>query len=355
MVLFVSLLSNASTYTFNPTKGVVFSWQYDDVMAFYSTSGETRVKHWVTRTLADGNNAELSGYGWSIVAGVHYYAYSPFNSSYYPTHPISALPVSFLAQSQKYNDDLSHLGAYDFMIGEFTSSTADAHVTFSHACSILRIEWEMAEQRTLQTLSLSSEEDDFVTGAAFNLPQQRLVATECSGKLSLNLNGIVVPKQKKLVAYMMLAPVNLTDKTIDVELTTSSGDILHAKLSGTNVIAGKTYPVMISDDKTYVEEPEESKSISDTHADITSLSAPSAYAPNFSIDTVNVFEVLENAIVGDVNEDGIVDVLDAIALNGYYINDKTAGLNKKVCDVNGDDVIDVLDVIAIRSKYLYGK
>lgn len=60
-------------------------------------------------------------------------------------------------------------------------------------------------------------------------------------------------------------------------------------------------------------------------------------------------------LLGDVNNDGEVDVIDAIALNGYYLNNNISSLDPTVCDVNKDGDIDVADVIAIISIYLSGQ
>ena len=59
--------------------------------------------------------------------------------------------------------------------------------------------------------------------------------------------------------------------------------------------------------------------------------------------------------IGDLNNDGISDVLDAVMIQKYTV-DKTE-LNKQqllAADVNNDNVVDILDAIMIQ-KYAAGK
>lgn len=57
-------------------------------------------------------------------------------------------------------------------------------------------------------------------------------------------------------------------------------------------------------------------------------------------------------LVGDVDEDGVVDVTDAVIVNEHYIKGTTHELKSAIADVNRDGVIDVSDVVEIIQKYL---
>lgn len=56
--------------------------------------------------------------------------------------------------------------------------------------------------------------------------------------------------------------------------------------------------------------------------------------------------------IGDVNSDGVVNVMDATALIGAYLNNTTDQLNLSVADVNHDGVINVMDATEIINIYL---
>ena len=55
---------------------------------------------------------------------------------------------------------------------------------------------------------------------------------------------------------------------------------------------------------------------------------------------------------GDANEDGSVDVTDAVAIINAYLNNDTSGINASLSDVNKDGVIDITDAVAIINLYL---
>ena len=55
---------------------------------------------------------------------------------------------------------------------------------------------------------------------------------------------------------------------------------------------------------------------------------------------------------GDANEDGSVDVTDAVAVINAYLTNDTSSINVSLADVNGDGVIDITDAVGIINIYL---
>ncbi len=55
---------------------------------------------------------------------------------------------------------------------------------------------------------------------------------------------------------------------------------------------------------------------------------------------------------GDVNEDGVVDVTDAVKVINVYLSGDDSSVKMSVADVNQDRTIDVTDAVAIINKYL---
>ncbi len=58
---------------------------------------------------------------------------------------------------------------------------------------------------------------------------------------------------------------------------------------------------------------------------------------------------------GDANEDGNVDVTDAVAVINAYLAGDTSNINTALSDMNGDEVIDITDAVAIINQYLNGQ
>lgn len=64
---------------------------------------------------------------------------------------------------------------------------------------------------------------------------------------------------------------------------------------------------------------------------------------------------MEEAKLGDISGDGIIDVGDKVMLVNHYLKGETMLLNPKVADVNNDNSIDVGDAVEIINIYLNKK
>lgn len=58
-------------------------------------------------------------------------------------------------------------------------------------------------------------------------------------------------------------------------------------------------------------------------------------------------------LLGDVNNDGSVDVLDIVAIVGHVIGENTLSAEQvNIADTNQDGFVDVLDVVEIISRII---
>ena len=84
------------------------------------------------------------------------------------------------------------------------------------------------------------------------------------------------------------------------------------------------------------------------------LNAKFTYNPANPSDPTSQQANVDNpeAISGDLNGDGVVDITDAVALINRYLSGTTDTLDMSVADLNSDGVIDITDAVAIVNKYL---
>lgn len=61
---------------------------------------------------------------------------------------------------------------------------------------------------------------------------------------------------------------------------------------------------------------------------------------------------IDNGRLGDVNDDGSVNISDAVMLINHYLNGTTGELSFSVADVNKDGVVNVSDAVEIVNRYL---
>lgn len=55
---------------------------------------------------------------------------------------------------------------------------------------------------------------------------------------------------------------------------------------------------------------------------------------------------------GDVNQDGVVDIVDALLVAQFYVGLNPAGFNQSYADVNCDGNVDIVDALLIAQYYV---
>lgn len=299
----------AVDYSYNQQQeGIVAHWTRDDMCGVF-TQSNTEIIHWTTA--GGSNTCPISAYGWSLSPNSQYYAYFPFSQSYTANkNPMTALPISYAEQLQTGNNTTAHLAAFDFMTAQATTTADDCLFSFLHHGSVLRIETLLDSRQTVTSLTFSSKESLFATKAEMNAVTGTLKPTEYSSAITLNLKDVTIEKGETLVAYMMMLPTDLEDKTLEVTLTTADGKTLTAFVKGTRITAGHVYPITLemmnkqSINKTYKTDAQEYKynklDLLTSEPQNLKASAPSivnsitAYIPDFTADSNHRFQQIEN-------------------------------------------------------------
>ena len=270
------LSASAASYTFDINKGISFSWQYDDVIGVYTTKG-TRIKHWALDVSDGGKAATFSSYGWSLVEKRKYYLYYPYNDSYFKNDtPITNLPITFDGQMQSGNNSLSHIATYDYMIGEGITDDNSADFKLNHLCSVIRIEYASPKSAVYTNVALRTTDNVFCRTAEMNLETQSINPTGKDSYASLRLGRIEVEEGETLVAYLVVAPVDLTGWDVKLAIATEDGDEVEFDVQANELRAGKLYLLNTTE---IVE-----KSLSTKHR-ASSLQEPSVSTYDIPIDT----------------------------------------------------------------------
>lgn len=235
------LSASAASYTFDINKGISFSWQYDDVIGVYTTKG-TRIKHWALDVSDGGKAATFSSYGWSLVENRKYYLYYPYNDSYFKNDtPITNLPITFDGQMQSGNNSLSHIATYDYMIGEGITDYNSADFKLNHLCSVIRIEYVSPKSAVYTNVALRTTDNVFCRTAEMNLETQSINPTGKDSYASLRLDRIEVEEGETLVAYLVVAPVDLTGWDVKLAIATEDGGEVEFDVQANELRAGKLY------------------------------------------------------------------------------------------------------------------
>ena len=300
--MFGCLNASAASYTFDINKGINFSWQYDDALGVYTTKG-TRIKHWA---LADGKVTSFSSYGWSLVENCKYYLYYPFNNSYFQNDiPITALPITFEGQVQSENNSLSHIAAYDYMMGEGSTDETSADFNMTHMCSVVRIEFVSPKSAVYTNIALKAKDELFCRTAEMNLETQSINPVEKDCYANLALDNIALEEGEKLVAYMVIAPVNLSGWDVKLAITSDDEKEIEFDVYANNLRAGKLYLL----NTTGIEE----KELSTKHR-ASSLVEPSVGVADIPIDKDSEIIVtgIQQMKQNQEQDDGVVYTLSGI-------------------------------------------
>ena len=300
--MFGCLNASAASYTFDINKGISFSWQYDDALGVYTTKG-TRIKHWA---LADGKVTSFSSYGWSLVENCKYYLYYPFNNSYFQNDiPITALPITFEGQVQSENNSLSHIAAYDYMMGEGSTDETSADFSMTHMCSVVRIEFVSPKSAVYTNIALKAKDELFCRTAEMNLETQSINPIGKERYASLQLDNIEVDEGDTLVAYMVVAPVDLSGWDVKLAITSDDGEEINFDVLANELRAGKLYLL----NTTGIEE----KALSTKHR-ASSLAEPSVSTSDIPIDTDSEIIVtgIQQTMSSQVQDDGVVYTISGI-------------------------------------------
>lgn len=299
------LSASAASYTFDINKGISFSWQYDDVIGVYTTKG-TRIKHWALDVSDGGKAATFSSYGWSLVEKRKYYLYYPYNDSYFKNDtPITNLPITFDGQMQSGNNSLSHIATYDYMIGEGITDDNSADFKLNHLCSVIRIEYVSPKSAVYTNVALRTTDNVFCRTAEMNLETQSINPTGKDSYASLRLDRIEVEEGETLVAYLVVAPVDLTGWDVKLAIATEDGGEVEFDVQANELRAGKLYLL----NTTGIEE----KALSTKHR-ASSLAEPSVSTSDIPIDTDSEIIVtgIQQTKSSQVQDDGVVYTISGI-------------------------------------------
>lgn len=219
--------------------GLSFTWAESDIVGIFPNAGD-QVKFPMTAG-AGTKSANFDGGGWALRNNYSYAAYYPFSMDNYK-NPYTALPITYLGQSQSANNSTAGLGAYDYMVATASMpESGSVAFNFQHINSVLYIQLTTPDAATFTKLTLSAEEAIFTTEATVDISNGTLTPTGTSKYLTLDLGNISVEAGGTLSAWMLVAPADANGKTMKATLTTSENKGYSAEIGGKTFEKGKVY------------------------------------------------------------------------------------------------------------------
>ncbi|MBQ8520222.1 MAG: leucine-rich repeat protein [Bacteroides sp.] len=223
---------------------VSFSWADGDTIGIFPTTG-AQAYFPIIAGSEDGNSASFTGGGWALKTSSAYASYYPFVGDFYLNK--EAIPVTYVGQKQTGNASMAHLSAYDYMTASATTPTSGmVNFQFSHLNAFVQLKITMPQGGTLSSVTLSAGEAVFTTEGTYDLTAATpaITATQNSKTLTLEVEDVTTTAESNVATlYLMLAPVDFTDKTLSAIVKTSDGKSETITLTGKNFKAGGAYGV----------------------------------------------------------------------------------------------------------------
>ncbi len=221
------------------TSGLSFTWAESDIVGIFPNAGD-QVKFPMTAG-AGTKSASFDGGGWALRNNYSYAAYYPFSKDNYE-RSYTALPITYLGQSQSANNSTDGMGAYDYMVATASMpESGSVAFNFQHIGSVLYLQLTTPDAATFTKLTLSADEAIFTTEATMNISNGTLTPTATSKEMTLDLANISVEANEKLYAWMLIAPVDASGKTLKAKVKTSDLKDYLVELAGKTFETGKAY------------------------------------------------------------------------------------------------------------------
>lgn len=219
--------------------GASFTWNEDDVIGIFPDKGDQ-----VSFAMEEGagtQTATFSGGGWALKSSAKYAAYYPH---VYENRDLTAIPVSYLGQTQNGNGNTDHIGAYDFMAaGVSTPENGAVAFDMQHLGALVQLTITVPEASTLSKVVLNSTNKLTETGSIDLTAENPAISAKTqSNILEIALNNVTTTEtNEKVTIYFMTAPADLTDSELTATIHFADKSTCEVELSGKNFEAGKAY------------------------------------------------------------------------------------------------------------------
>lgn len=216
-----------------------FVWAADDEIGIFPNTGGQ-----VAFPMSNGagtQSAVFDGGGWGLKASATYSAYYPVVREF--DLDKTNIPMDLSNQEQVGNANYDHIGKLAFMSSPASTVDENGQVTFNfqYQISVLHLIITVPEAKQYNRVMLMAS-DNLTTVSSLNLSDNTV-----SGKTELPLQALelqdveVTDVMTPLEVYMVISPVDLTDKVLKARIYAADGTAYVVTLKSRNYEAGNFY------------------------------------------------------------------------------------------------------------------
>lgn len=233
------------------TSDLKFSWTDGDAIGIYPSSGD-QISFQVKTSSVGNKTASFDGGGWALKNSETYYAYFPYNAeNTLCNNSYNAVLIDYTKQIQVGNNSISHLSAVDYMYAKAEAQNGSVRFDFNHVNSILHLELGSIPAGTeIESVTIKTDGEIFTQTGSLDCSTGEITAQTLSNSQTIQLENTTVGDNSKLDVWMMIAPVDLSQKTLRITAVDENGEEYYICVPGANYKAGYGYLISTNPDPT---------------------------------------------------------------------------------------------------------
>lgn len=176
----------------------------------------------------------------SLLANTDYYAFYPFATGV----TASSFPINMANQVQNGNNDLSHIGQFNYMATKFTTDgDGKASFTFSNIGAVIQIHFTADQEDTYKSMTITSKGTPFTIRATYNLSSETFTSpyTNETVRVLFGDEGMHVYNGEDVTVSALVFPDDLSQSTLTVEVKNANGVVKEMSFAGYAFSKGKLY------------------------------------------------------------------------------------------------------------------
>lgn len=210
----------------DPDNGFLITWASGDVIGIFPREGYQE-PFAIPSNQVNQKNATFDGGYWALKKGLAYNAYYPFDKKNFDSADMKTkIPVTYIGQYQ--NGTSCNIGAFDYTYSDWkTVSDGAINFDFHHLGAIAVFSLPFPATTTYTKLTLSVDEALIPLKGTYDLTAEDVSIepdkSSMSTSIDLDLNNCSGVAGKIGTFYMMLPPMDLSNKEVVISLISSAG------------------------------------------------------------------------------------------------------------------------------------
>jgi hypothetical protein len=219
----------------------VFYWTNGDCIGVCRNAGSANGTAAFTLLKGGETIGNFINDAFSLLPNSEYYAFYPFVAG----TTANVFPINLANQTQTSNNDVSHIGAFNYMATSFTTDdNGKASFTFSNIGAVIQLHFTADNEETYQSLSITSSGTPFTIRANYNLTNGTYTSDGSydTFRVLFGEDGMHVYNGENVVITAVVLPDDLSQSTLTFSIKNKAGAVVkEMDLAGYAFASGKLY------------------------------------------------------------------------------------------------------------------